>query len=353
MKIFKLISFALLIGMALAACVPGMEAPAVPTVGDPVGHGPGGTPEQVPSEIPPTPFESEILPPAAALSAQQALAARLNISTDAIEIREVEQVQWPNACLGAAAPDEMCAEVITGGFRVVLVVGEQTYEYHTNMDGSQVRVFDWPVPAAGGQAELPSAATAARFALSRQLGVSILKVVVVSVEEVEWPDSCLGVAQPDVVCAQVITPGYRVILENRGQVYEFHTNADGSQVVEAQAALPAGEEVVLAWRREGGIVGFCDDLRIYADGRAEAFSCKSSQPAKPVEIRLTGTEFAQLNAWVRRFASFEVEQQDPPGAADAMKIRLAFVGSGSQQPTTAQQEEMTLFAQNVYTSATR
>ena len=353
MKIFKLISFALLIGMALVACVPGMEAPAAPSTGEPAGHGLEVTLAQVPTDTPPTPDESEILPPAAALAAQQALAKRLNLLPEAIEIRAVEQVQWPNACLGAAAPDEICAEVITGGFRVVLAVGEKPYEYHTNMDGSQVRAFDWPAPAAGGQAELPTAATAARFALSRQLGVSILKVVVVSVEEVEWPDSCLGVAQPDVVCAQVITPGYRVILENRAQIYEFHTNADGSQVVEAQAALPAGEEVVLAWRREGGIVGFCDDLLIYADGRFEAVSCKRSMGAVPVELRLTGEQFVQLNAWIRRFASFEFEQQDPPGAADAMTIKLAFVGLGSEQPTVVQQEEMALFVQDVYISASR
>ncbi len=180
-----------------------------------------------------------------------------------------------------------------------------------------------------------------------------LQVVVVSAEEVEWPDSCLGAAKPDEMCLQVITPGYRVILEHRGQRYEFHTNADGSRVVEAQASLPDGETVVVAWRRQGGIVGFCDDLIIYADGRFEATSCKGSRGAVPVEIRLTGEQLAQLNTWIRRFASFELEQQDPPGAADAMTIKLAFVGMGSQQPTTAQQEEIALFAQDVYTSASR
>lgn len=353
MKIIRLISWMVLVAIALAACTPGMALPATPTGSDPVGHAPEETPVRVPTEGTLTPVESEILLPAAALATRQALAERLTIPESEIQIREAEQVQWPNACLGAAAPDEMCAEVITDGYRVILAVNENIYEYHTNMDGSQVRPFDWPVPAGSGQAELPPAAIAAQYALSRQLKVSILQVVVVSTEEVEWPDSCLGAAKPDEMCLQVITPGYRVILEHRGQRFEFHTNVNGSQLVEAQVTLPAGETVVMAWRRQGGIVGFCDDLIVYADGRVEAVSCKRSPGAAPVEIRLTGEQLAQLTTWIRRFASFELEQQDPPGAADAMTIKLAFVGMGSQQPTAAQQEEMALFAQDIYSSASR
>ena len=44
-----------------------------------------------------------------------------------------------------------------------------------------------------------------------------------SLEQVDWPDSCLGVNQADVACAEVISPGYRVILEANGQIYEYHT----------------------------------------------------------------------------------------------------------------------------------
>jgi hypothetical protein len=47
---------------------------------------------------------------------------------------------------------------------------------------------------------------------------------------VEWPDACLGVSQPDVACAEVITPGYRVLLEANGLLYEYHTDT-GSRAV--------------------------------------------------------------------------------------------------------------------------
>jgi hypothetical protein len=45
----------------------------------------------------------------------------------------------------------------------------------------------------------------------------------VSVEAVDWPDACLGAAEPDEVCALVVTPGYRVIVQRAGTTIEYHT----------------------------------------------------------------------------------------------------------------------------------
>ena len=48
-----------------------------------------------------------------------------------------------------------------------------------------------------------------------------------SAERTEWPDSCLGLARPDEVCAQVITPGYRVAVSRGGEELEYHTDLHG------------------------------------------------------------------------------------------------------------------------------
>lgn len=61
------------------------------------------------------------------------LAARLGTYT--IEIVSVEPVDWPDACLGLARPDEACAQVITPGLRIILSVGGRQYEYHTDLTG--------------------------------------------------------------------------------------------------------------------------------------------------------------------------------------------------------------------------
>lgn len=53
---------------------------------------------------------------------------------------------------------------------------------------------------------------------------------IVSVERTSWPDSCLGLARPDEVCAQVITPGYRVMVSLGGRQLEYHTATDGFNV---------------------------------------------------------------------------------------------------------------------------
>ncbi len=52
----------------------------------------------------------------------------------------------------------------------------------------------------------------------------------VSAELVDWPDACLGIQQSNVMCAQVITTGYKVILSANGAQYEFHTNETGDVV---------------------------------------------------------------------------------------------------------------------------
>ncbi len=64
--------------------------------------------------------------------------------------------------------------------------------------------------------------------LARRLDLSSDVIEVVLVEEVEWPDTSLGCPQPGMMYAQVITPGYCVVLGAEGHMYEYH--AAGGQV---------------------------------------------------------------------------------------------------------------------------
>jgi hypothetical protein len=78
--------------------------------------------------------------------------------------------------------------------------------------------------------DAPVAALNAAADLAQRLKIDVNTITLVSVEQVDWSDACLGIQQPDVMCAQVITSGYKVILEANGQQYEYHTNASGSAV---------------------------------------------------------------------------------------------------------------------------
>jgi hypothetical protein len=125
MKLHRVFALAVAISLLLTACVP------LPAPGQPGPATPGG--ELTPSQPVATPF------PAAA-AAQGALAAELGIATDQIAIVSAEQVEWPDACLGAAAEGDMCAQVITPGYRIVLEANGKQYEAHTDETGRVVRI---------------------------------------------------------------------------------------------------------------------------------------------------------------------------------------------------------------------
>jgi hypothetical protein len=75
-----------------------------------------------------------------------------------------------------------------------------------------------------------SALVAAQAALAAKRGVPASQIGIVSTERVEWPDACLGAAREGEICAQVITPGYRIVLEANAKEYEAHTDDSGQAV---------------------------------------------------------------------------------------------------------------------------
>jgi hypothetical protein len=64
----------------------------------------------------------------------------------------------------------------------------------------------------------------ARQDLAERLDVDPRAIELISVEAVEWPDASLGCPKPGQMYAQVITPGFRVVLEARGETYVYHTD---------------------------------------------------------------------------------------------------------------------------------
>jgi len=75
------------------------------------------------------------------------------------------------------------------------------------------------------------ALAAAVAALSEQTGVLPDKISLVSMEAVEWSDSSLGCPQEGFMYAQVITPGYLIVLEADGKQFEYHTDQQGNSAV--------------------------------------------------------------------------------------------------------------------------
>ena len=75
------------------------------------------------------------------LRARRDLAQRLGVSEDDITEQSVEQVDFPDAALGAPIEDEMSAQVITPGWRIRLSAQNRSYEYRAT--GKQLRLVNF------------------------------------------------------------------------------------------------------------------------------------------------------------------------------------------------------------------
>lgn len=62
--------------------------------------------------------------------------------------------------------------------------------------------------------------------LAARLKVPMASISVIGVEAVNWSDTSLGCPEEGMAYAQVITPGYKIILFAKGKQYEYHSNYD-------------------------------------------------------------------------------------------------------------------------------
>lgn len=263
-----IIALAWLVAIWVAGCSgqPTASAPAehipTPEAGQPTVEAtslpiPGLSPqkEEISVTSQPRLESSAITPPPGAASlvelARADLARRLGLAREAIRLVSAEAVDWSNTSLGCPQPGMMYAEVITPGYRLVLEAAGQTYAYHTDQQG-QVILCQPAGVGQGGAAPTPSpariqvappagadqAVRLAREDLARRLVLAAEAIQVVSAERVEWSDASLGCPQPGMMYAQVITPGYLVILEAGGKRYEYHTD-EGRFVVLCEQARSA------------------------------------------------------------------------------------------------------------------
>ncbi len=99
----------------------------------------GCAPPTTQPEVPEAPVE---LPADVEAAAKEVVNARTDVPVEEIEVTSAEEEEWPDACLGLADEDEVCAEVITPGWRVTLTADGEEYVVRTDQNGSVVRIED-------------------------------------------------------------------------------------------------------------------------------------------------------------------------------------------------------------------
>lgn len=174
--------------------------------------------------------------------------------------------------------------------------------------------------------------------LADRLGMPVGGTAVLSVEPVNWPNSCLGVDTLDMMCLDVITPGYRIVVEVDGQPVEVHTNQDLSQAYVAGSATPPGAAAsgaLVTWQSPGNP---CVEAQI--DAAAVHFGPCGGQLSE-VALDSPGRA-AQLANFVALYASYSA--QTPAGA-------VSLAGSGPARAEPSDQRALAEWADAVVVEA--
>lgn len=105
----------------------------------------------------------------------------------------------------------------------------------------EIEATHQPIPQKDAPGELLVAA--AKKDLAQRMNIPEDVIQVQAADAVEWPDAGLGCPQPDQEYAQVVTPGYLILLKTEdGQLYAYHTDRRGRMVL---CSLEEGGDAIL------------------------------------------------------------------------------------------------------------
>jgi hypothetical protein len=293
------------------------------------------TPISTPAVVTPTPTKpaGDDLPPFMPALLKFAL-DKFDAKPDEVQLIKMEPVEWPDSCLGAAQAGEICASVITPGYKLQVKIKNKTYELHTD-SGQTVRL----PPEILINVESTPGAEAARLWLMDKLKIDSNAIQVVSVNEEDWPDGCLGVHKPGVMCTSVIVPGYRVTLETGGASYEIRASRDGKTIVLADPAYQYSspkttvlEHPQITWRIQAPS---CIIMQVNGDQAAYGacgMKLKIVRLANPERVK----ELAALLLLYRPFS------------AQTTVGEINYYGGGGNDTVPTQQRAVAEWAQIVY-----
>jgi hypothetical protein len=215
----------LMIGCGVAPTQTTSPLPTPSKVNTPTPPQPQEAPSAEPTEVEEETVDDIQNPQTAGLieKARADLSSRLQIEAGHINLESVEAVQWRDSSLGCARPGRSYLTVITPGYLIMLEANGQVYEYHTS-ENHIVHCDDTAPPLDREVKPEAPLIEATRTDLAQRLNIAADQIQVRSVEARQWPDGSLGCPQPGMMYAQVISPGFQIILSAEGQEYDYRTD---------------------------------------------------------------------------------------------------------------------------------
>ncbi len=190
------------------------------------------------SDIPPT---SSNLPSSVANTVLQEASRQLRVPTSQLRIAQAQQQTWTNSCLDLQSPVERCMGVQTAGWRVAVAGGSMPLVFHTNEDGSTLRLNKQF--SMSGSADVPQpVAEAVLQAASQRTGLRASELRIILSQQIMGSSSCLGLPpRAGEGCTRDLAPIWLVVVEGGQQRLLYHTNQDGSRVRLNEATANIGD----------------------------------------------------------------------------------------------------------------
>ena len=85
------------------------------------------------------PALEDVLPPDVALNIRNQVSEILGVPVESIALKTIEQMEWPDSCLGLGGPDESCAQAVTPGWLLAFTANGQEYRFRADQTGTVIR----------------------------------------------------------------------------------------------------------------------------------------------------------------------------------------------------------------------
>lgn len=281
------------------------------------------------------------LPKSVANRVLQLASELLKLPVSQFEIKQAEMQTWNNSCLDLQRPEERCRGDLTEGWRVTLAARGQRLVYHTNEDGTVIRLNE---EASNITSNLPdSVAKAVVRDASTQLNVPNSRIRIVGAQRKDWPDGCLGIPDPLALCTMAIVPGWRVTVEGGQRTLVYRTNDSGSviklegqgnpgnggavPIPQSELPPPLKQREVFRAITSGGIAGISYQTTLMNDGRVIRVELsRNNNSSSQREIRQISQQQVQRFEQLLKRQNFDQFNQlqfpAPRGAADYFTVTL-------------------------------
>lgn len=208
-----------------------------------------------------------------------------------------------------SAPTETSAAP-TPSLGVLVVEASQPVAFAFTPDGrlffterttGEIRIASESARSTSVDAAARQAVNLARSEFARLTDAEVSDVELLSLSARQWPDTCLGLGEPDEVCGQAVTPGYEITVAISGSsgAGVYRTDAGTiARLAAIQAVTIAGSDVFaqveIFQGSECGLLGIAIDPNFASNGYVYVYATQpvegDDSVGKPNVIRFTDVD---------------------------------------------------------------